>query len=126
MAREGHLKACLSTFLAPAAAMQLSLTPSSCLPARASRRTASTRFAPTASLHGARERVGVALAASALAAALAAPPAFAKAADFGVYWLSPAAGATVTNPVKVKVMVKGLDVKPAGAIATGRAKVQPA
>ena len=32
----------------------------------------------------------------------------------GVYWLSPADGATVTSPFTVKMGVKGLDVVPAG------------
>ena len=70
------------------------------------------RVAPTCSL---RERAGVAFTAAALAATLAAPPAFAKAADFGVYWLSPDDGATLASPVAAKFGVKGLDVKPAGA-----------
>lgn len=70
-----------------------------------------------------RERAGAALTATALAATLAvAPPAFAKAADFGVYWLSPDDGATLSSPVAAKFGVKGLDVKPAGArVAGGRA-----
>lgn len=33
----------------------------------------------------------------------------------GVYWLSPADGATVESPFKVKMGVKGLEVVPAGA-----------
>lgn len=32
----------------------------------------------------------------------------------GVYWVSPADGATVESPFKVKMGVKGLDVVPAG------------
>ena len=75
--------------------------------------SAAPRCVATCSL---RERAGAALAATTLALTLAvAPPAFAKAADFGVYWLSPDDGATLSSPVAAKFGVKGLDVKPAGA-----------
>ena len=93
--------------------MQLSLQPVRVAPVRAAASRAAPRRAATCSL---RERAGAALSAASLAATLlACPPAFAKAADFGVYWLSPDDGATVSSPVAAKFGVKGLDVKPAGA-----------
>jgi len=98
-----------------AAMMMLTLQPVRVAPAQARARSQPVRCAPVCSLRSVRERAGSALAAAALAAALAAPPCFAKAADFGVYWLSPADGATVSSPVAAKFGVKGLDVKPAGA-----------
>ena len=36
-----------------------------------------------------------------------------QSSDFGVYWVEPSDGATVTSPVAVKMGVKGLDVAPA-------------
>ena len=93
--------------------MQLSLQPVRVAPVRAAASRAAPRRVATCSL---RERAGAALSAASLAATLlACPPAFAKAADFGVYWLSPDDGATVSSPVAAKFGVKGLDVKPAGA-----------
>ena len=81
--------------------------------------SAAPRCVATCSL---RERAGAALAATTLALTLSvAPPAFAKAADFGVYWLSPDDGATLSSPVAAKFGVKGLDVKPAGARRRGGA-----
>jgi hypothetical protein len=93
--------------------MMLSVQPVRVAPVRAAASRSAPRRAATCSL---RERAGASLSAAALAATLlACPPAFAKAADFGVYWLSPDDGATVSSPVAAKFGVKGLDVKPAGA-----------
>jgi hypothetical protein len=78
---------------------------------------ATRRAAATCSLRDGAARVGSALTTAALAVTLAASPALAKAADFGVYWVSPANNTTSTSPVAVKFGVKGLDVKPAGAFA---------
>jgi hypothetical protein len=38
---------------------------------------------------------------------------FLQASDFGVYWIEPANGATVTAPFNIKRGVKGLDLAPA-------------
>jgi hypothetical protein len=49
-----------------------------------------------------QQRAAALLLPAALCALLAAPPAaLAKAADFGVYWVSPAPGASVKSPVGV-------------------------
>jgi len=52
----------------------------------------------------------VTLAASAL---LCCSPALASRSDYGVYFVSPAEGATVASPVLLKLGVKGLEVRPA-------------
>lgn len=40
-------------------------------------------------------------------------------ASQGVYFIEPADGATVPSPFKVKFGLRGMDVKPAGELATG-------